>query len=734
MFFYSVRVDDIKLLVDTDYVNIVKEFVRYILIGVMVLSRKDRGRLRLYRDSDVLSRKISLDALNRDEFLASYVLNMRGSGDDRFSEELSKEVSLGESEYSRRFLTLEDGVFARVGRLVGMFDEIGKINKVFDEIDRVGTLYEDYFVDRSDCVGYVNRLITLDRSLLKLVVDRYIGNYLVVGDVNDYTQLLPRLDVSFNLDELTGEYRLGKLFGDSLSILRSDKLQMGDRIDDIFEEDFVIEFYSQVADQVDVGVWEFTLSHGDRSFRSILKGTSNRMLDGNSMRYDMTIMDVTELEHSVSKVLKRAYHDELTGLPTRELFNKRLRESLHECEGGFFIGVMFVDVDDFKIINDTYGHDVGDAVLIEIANRLKGSLRVGDVVARNGGDEFTLFCKYVKSSEDLSVVVNRIMETITEHPVLTNGLSIDVSLSIGISRSSEGDYDDERLIKHADIAMYKAKNSGKNKYRFFDLRMMDDELARLELLNDLRNALNRGEFSLKYQVQYDAVDSRYVGLEALIRWERGDHGYVSPAEFLEVAEESNLIVDIGYWVIEESCNKLVELHRSGYDYLKMYVNLSLKQFKSVDLVERVRDVLASSGLPFESLVLEITEKTAMDDVERTKMVLRELRDIGVFVSIDDFGTGFSSLSYLNVFPLTNLKIDTSFISDVAEKDGSVPIVSAFINLARDLNLDVVAEGVETEMQYNVLRSLGCTKFQGYFFAKPEDFDVVKELISGSVKR
>ena len=698
--------------------------------GVMVLDRKDRGRLRLYRDSDVLSRRISLDNLNRDDFLATYILNMRGSEDDQLSDELSREVSLGDSAYSRSFLSIEDGVFVRVGYLVGMVNELGKINRVFDEIDRVGSLYEGYFEGRSDCVGYVNRLITLDRSLLKLVVDRYIGNYLVVGDVAEYTQLLPRLDVSVELIELSGEFRLVSLFGDYLDILRSDRVVCGDLVGEVFVDEFTKEFCSQVADQVEMGVWEFTMSYGDRSFRITSRGTSKRTLEGNYTRYEISVVDVTELEHTVSKVLKRAYHDELTGLPTRELFNKRLKESLYECEGGFFVGVMFVDVDDFKIINDTYGHDVGDAVLIEISNRLKGSLRVGDVVARNGGDEFTLFCKYVKSSEDLSVVVNRIMESITEHPVLANGLSIDVSLSIGIARSSEGDYDEDRLIKHADIAMYKAKNSGKNKYRFFDLRMMDDELARLELLNDLRNALNRGEFSLKYQVQYDALDSRYVGLEALIRWERGDHGYVSPAEFLEVAEESNLIVDIGYWVIEESCSRLVELHGLGFDYLKMYVNLSLKQFKSVDLVDRVRNVLETSGLPFDSLVLEITEKTAMDDVERTKRVLRELRDIGVYVSIDDFGTGFSSLSYLNVFPLTNLKIDTSFISDVAEKDGSVPIVSAFINLARDLTLDVVAEGVETEMQYNVLRSLGCTKFQGYFFEKPEEFDFVKELLSG----
>lgn len=702
------------------------------LTGVIVLDIKKRGRFRLYRDSDVLKRRVSLDDLNRDDFLDTYILNMRGSEDDILSSELSRGVKLGDSEYSRSFLSIEEGVFNRVGYLIGLLDEFGKINKVFDEIDRVGGLYEDYFDDNAEIVGYVTRLISLDRSLLKLVVDRYIGNYLAVGDVAEYNQLLPRLDVVIDLNEITGEYRLGSLFGDMLGVVSSDYLCVGDPLDRIFVEDFVDEFCSQVSDQVEMGVWEFTIVCGERSFRTTVRGNSNRTLEGNLVRYELSIVDVTELEHNVSKVLKRAYHDELTGLPTRELFNKRLKEALHDRIDGFFVGVMFVDVDDFKIINDTYGHDVGDAVLIEISNRLKGSLRVGDVVARNGGDEFTLLCNNVKSSEDLSVVVNRIMESITKYPVLTKGLSIDVSLSIGIARSSEGDFDEERLIKHADIAMYKAKNSGKNKYRFFDLRMMDDELARLELLNDLRNALNRGEFSLKYQVQYDSIDSRYVGLEALIRWERGDHGYVSPAEFLEVAEESNLIVDIGYWVIEESCSRLVELHGLGYDYLKMYVNLSLKQFKSTDLVGRVRSILEHSGLPFDSLVLEITEKTAMDDVERTKQVLRELRDIGVYVSIDDFGTGFSSLSYLNVFPLTNLKIDTSFVSDVAEKDGSVPIVSAFINLARDLNLDVVAEGVETEMQYNVLRRLGCTKFQGYFFAKPEDFDVVKNLIGDIV--
>lgn len=699
---------------------------------MIVLDIKDRGRFRLYRDSDVLKRRVSLDDLNRDDFLDTYILNMRGSEDDILSAELSRDVILGDSEYSRSFLSIEDGVFKRVGYLIDLLDGFGKINKVFDEIDRVGGLYEDYFADNSEVVGYVTRLISLDRSLLKLVVDRYIGNYLAVGDVVEYNQLLPRLDVVIDLNEITGEYRLGSLFGDMLGIVSSDYLCVGDPLDRIFVEDYVDEFCSQVSDQVEMGVWEFTMICGERSFRTTVRGNSNRTLEGNLVRYELSIVDVTELEHNVSKVLKRAYHDELTGLPTRELFNKRLKEALHDQVDGFFVGVMFVDVDDFKIINDTYGHDVGDAVLIEISNRLKGSLRVGDVVARNGGDEFTLFCNNVKSREDLSVVVNRIMESITKYPVLTNGLSIDVSLSIGIARSYEGDYDEELLIKHADIAMYKAKNSGKNKYRFFDLRMMDDELARLELLNDLRNALNRGEFSLKYQVQYDSIDSRYAGLEALIRWERGDHGYVSPAEFLEVAEESNLIVDIGYWVIEESCSRLVELHGLGYDYLKMYVNLSLKQFKSTDLVGRVRSILERSGLPFDSLVLEITEKTAMDDVERTKQVLRELRDIGVYVSIDDFGTGFSSLSYLNVFPLTNLKIDTSFVSDVAEKDGSVPIVSAFINLARDLNLDVVAEGVETEMQYNVLRSLGCTKFQGYFFEKPEDFDVVKNLIGDIV--
>jgi diguanylate cyclase (GGDEF)-like protein len=428
---------------------------------------------------------------------------------------------------------------------------------------------------------------------------------------------------------------------------------------------------------------------------------------------------------------QRAQHlagpDALTGLPNRRLLEDRLTQALAlSYRNRKQTAVMFVDLDRFKTINDSLGHSVGDVLLQEVAKRLVGQLRVVDTVCRTGGDEFVVVLPEIKRSADAANVAQKIIENLSQ-PIVVEERELTVTPSIGISVFPDDGRDAETLVRNADAAMYHAKEMGRANYQFFTEQMNLTASRRLSLENDLRRALARGELRVHYQRIVDANSGRVVAHEALVRWQHPDRGLIYPGEFIQVAEDTGLILKIGEWMLLEACRwaTFIGVERG----LPIGVNLSARQFNDPKLVQMVSRCLKQTGLPAKLLELEITESTAMQQTDVTLSTLNKLKELGVSIAIDDFGTGYSSFSYLKLFPVNTLKIDRSFIADV-EKDGDHrAIVAAIIALAQVLNLRVVAEGVETEGQRQFLRGFGCERIQGYLSGRPQDADsAAKEFL------
>ncbi|MDP9426482.1 MAG: EAL domain-containing protein [Actinomycetota bacterium] len=410
------------------------------------------------------------------------------------------------------------------------------------------------------------------------------------------------------------------------------------------------------------------------------------------------------------------------------LFRDRLGQSLaRSARDGRGMAALFMDLDNFKVINDSLGHEMGDGLLVEVAGRIGGCLRPGDTAARLGGDEFAVLLENIAGADDAVGIADRIARALSE-PFALGGSEVYVSASVGVTLGG-GSSDDapglEDLIRRADLAMYGAKKKGKASHEVFDPSMNAAAHARLALENDLRRAVERDEFKLFYQPKVRVSPGRpgedeIVGVEALIRWEHPERGLVSPAEFIPVAEETGLIVPIGRWVIEEACRRAVEWQGVGGtgDHFVMGINLSARQFADKGLVGDVSRILGEVGLAPEALELEITESVVMDDAPMTANIFRELKALGVRLSIDDFGTGYSSLSYLKRFSVDYLKIDRSFVGNIGltgESSEDAVIVSGIVSLAQDLGLKVVAEGVETVEQLLRFREMGCDLAQGYYF-------------------
>jgi len=428
------------------------------------------------------------------------------------------------------------------------------------------------------------------------------------------------------------------------------------------------------------------------------------------------------LRSANEQLRERALRDALTGLPNRLLFEKRLSKAVRRFDaaraGGGTPGkvvVLFVDVDGFKPVNDTLGHSVGDVVLKEIARRLRAAVRAGDTVARIGGDEFVLLMECETALVDPAIAARRIVESVSV-TIPSPNRPIQVSCSIGIAT-----YPDhgpkERLVAHADAAMYEAKRGGGNGWAPFEPQMEGAPPAMLGLQHDLRGAIERGELALHYQPKVDGRDGRAHGVEALLRWKHPTLGMVPPATFIPLAERFGLICRIGAWVIDEACRQMAHWDAEGLR-MNVAINLSAHQLREADLAERVERALRRHGVDAAQLLCEITESVAMSDVQATQAAFAGLARIGVMLSIDDFGTGWSSLALLRRLPARQLKIDRSFVSDLETSGDARAIVSAVVHLAHDLGLAVVAEGVETEGQQRVLAALECDELQGYLFAKP----------------
>lgn len=442
--------------------------------------------------------------------------------------------------------------------------------------------------------------------------------------------------------------------------------------------------------------------------------------EGTALYLLAQVQDISERKELEAQLSHQALHDSLTGLPNRTLMLDRLdREVSHSRRHGGWVAVLFLDLDNFKVINDSLGHAAGDMLLVMVAQRLQACVREEDTISRFGGDEFIIIIGQIGGADEAIDVTTRLLAAM-EEPFTISGREMVISPSIGIALGEAGQHHRSDLLRHADIAMYRAKAQGRAGYNLFNAAMHDAALERLELEYDLRRALEEDTLALHYQPVISVSTGNVVGLEALLRWQHPERGLISPAEFIPMAEETGLIVRVGEWVLREACRQAVEWgqHYPDSQTLSMNVNLSARQFQQRDLVGLVESTLADSTLAPERLILELTESVVMEHASEAVERLRALRALGARIAIDDFGTGYSSLAYLQQFPVSILKIDRSFVDRIGTDQDGTPIVSATIGLAQTLGLTIVAEGVEKVEQLRVLRNLGCDLAQGYYFARP----------------
>ena len=437
-----------------------------------------------------------------------------------------------------------------------------------------------------------------------------------------------------------------------------------------------------------------------------------------------------ELHESREYFRHASLHDRLTGLPNRALLADRLQQSINRARRrpGYLFAVLFLDLDRFKIINDSLGHAAGDELLVAVADRLNESVRAVDTVARLGGDEFAVLLDEIQDTVEPLQIAERLQELIRQ-PVMLDGEEIFTTASIGIALNVTGYEDPESILRDADSAMYQAKQSGKGRHELFDKNIQTRALMALKMENQLRRALERHEFFLCFQpiVSMDSGDIK--GFEALIRWQHPDLGLVLPSEFISIAEEAGLTSNIGAWVLSEACKQLVTWREQGLTDCFVSVNVSATQFADAGLVTHIDRILKQNCLDPALLHLEITESVIMEHAERACATLNQLRALGVYLSIDDFGTGYSSLSYLARFPINRLKIDRSFIAEMMTSDETLEVVRGIITLASTLKMQVVAEGVETDEQRRILNALSVTYAQGYLFSRPIESEQVAEFIA-----
>ncbi|HYP54495.1 MAG TPA: EAL domain-containing protein [Pyrinomonadaceae bacterium] len=457
-----------------------------------------------------------------------------------------------------------------------------------------------------------------------------------------------------------------------------------------------------------------------------------RVADEGEAHLVFQVQEITDRKRAEERLLHDALHDALTGLPNRALFMDHLKMTMARAKRrkNQVFAVLFLDVDRFKVINDSLGHMLGDQLLVGVARRLESCIRQEDTVARVGGDEFTILLEDIQDETEAASVAERIQKGLTQ-PFSLNGHEVFTTVSIGIAPSTVGYEHPEEIMRDADTAMYRAKTLGKARHEVFDKAMHAYAVNLLQLETDLRRALERGEFFIQYQPIVSLDNFNLRGFEALVRWQHPERGLVSPLDFIPIAEDTGQIVAIGHWTLREACRQMRRWQKQFPSDLPLSisVNLSSRQFTQPDLLEQIRKVLEETKLPARCLKLEITESVVMENIEKATAMLRELRDLGVQLSIDDFGTGYSSLSYLHRFPIDTLKIDRSFVMRMVDNSENIEIVRTIVMLAQILGMDVVAEGVETKEQLALLRKLGCENGQGYFFSRPLGVSGAEKVIA-----
>lgn len=469
------------------------------------------------------------------------------------------------------------------------------------------------------------------------------------------------------------------------------------------------------------GRWEgefWNLRKNGEEYAERLSVTAITNPNGEVMQFAAIISDITKRKQDEERILYQANYDSLTGLPNRSLFLDRLTQAINNMERtSSNLGLLFIDLDGFKLVNDTLGHNIGDLLLKEAAKRLGICVRTGDTVARLGGDEFTIIMPNLDDPKNAPLLAQRVIDTLGR-AFLLGGHEAFISGSIGITVYPDDAIDALELLKNADAAMYRAKEEGKANYQFFTADMNEQAKERLIVKTGLSKALEHDEFLLLYQPKLDLKTNRVTGAEALMRWESPTMGLVSPVKFIPILEETGMVVEVGEWALHTACRQHAQWLKEGLPPIKVAVNLSARQLRETSFVGIVKSALKSANLPPSALEIEITESMLMSDAQIIVAALEDLHDFGVHISMDDFGTGYSSLSYLKRFPIDTIKIDRSFVNDISVDQDDAEIIHTIINMGHTLNRKIIAEGVETEEQLDILKAYRCDEIQGYFFSKP----------------
>jgi len=537
-----------------------------------------------------------------------------------------------------------------------------------------------YMLDRNGCFNFINDRVT---SMLGHDKAALIGKH--------YSELVDDEDLQV-AHNLFNERRIGSRAVKNMELRLKSKLQ--DR------RTGLLRAHSVWTELTAMGIYS---NNQDRTRENFL-GTYG------------TARDISERKQAQEVINFQAYHDLLTHLPNRALLKDRLNLAITQAQRNKRkLAAMFLDLDRFKLVNDTLGHSMGDRLLKAVANRLQSCLRGGDTLSRFGGDEFTLLLPEVRTRDDVVVIAEKILDRLCE-PFVIDGHELFVGASIGIAMYPEAGDTGEVLIQNADIAMYQVKGRGKNGYQFFSEEMNQQFSTRLSLERELRNGLIQGEFEVYYQPQVALDNGRITGVEALVRWHHSVRGLVDPGEFLPLAEETGLIVQLDEFVQRQAFADVAAWRRAGYEDICVSVNLTALQLEQEGFVERFVESLNTTGLSAEQVKFEITESTLMQDMDLIIPKLKAIRDLGASFAIDDFGTGYSSLSYLHQFPINTLKIDRSFVGDIRAEQGDASIIDAIVAMARGLHLGLIAEGVENRSQLKYLRAQGCQEVQGYIFS------------------
>ena len=452
-------------------------------------------------------------------------------------------------------------------------------------------------------------------------------------------------------------------------------------------------------------------------------------IDGSGAGHFVGVLyDVTQIKRYQEDLEHQANYDTLTGLANRNLLNERTQQALIQARRhDQFLSLVFIDLDNFKLVNDSMGHGAGDELIANVGTRLQTCIRDGDTVARIGGDEFVLLLTNQNPGDSNLMVMQRIQQELVK-PMLIRGQELVVTCSMGIARFPEDGEDSESLLANADAAMYRAKSNGRNNFQFYTKEMNATTGERLSLESDLWNAMANDELFLVYQPQIDFRDGSVVGMEALIRWQHPKRGLISPMDFIPMAECNGLIIPIGIWVLETACKHNLQLQKEGLPPIRVAVNLSARQIGEKDFVKTVKDVIDATGLDPSYLELEVTESMVMHNIQDVVVILNSLNEMGIQLSLDDFGTGFSSLAYLKRFPIDRLKIDQSFIFNCDSDPGDAIISQTIIALAHGLKIKVIAEGIEKPEHFAFLKENGCDEGEGYFISRPLAFKDLRELL------